>query len=129
MEALWMPKHQHNEFEMTDPRFAPMFALLAQVQPDIGARMLALYRDVLEDPLDGLERALARGELEAIQAIAHKLAGSAAMMQDAAVARPARAIDDAVRAGALGEAQALWPVLRDAAQATRRALNKAYPGA
>jgi len=105
-----------------------MFALLAQVPADAGARMVGLYREMLDDPVDLLERALGRGDLPLAQAIAHKLAGSAAMMQDNALSAPARGIDDAARAGALREAQALWPLVRDAAEATRQALAKAYPG-
>ena len=106
----------------------PMLRLLRMLPHEPRARMVAMYCDTLVTQLAELGQALEGSDQDAATALAHKLAGSAAMMQDAALAQPARAVEQALRADCLIEALRLWPLLRSHAARTLDVL-RAYPAA
>jgi len=107
----------------------PMLRLLRMLPDEPRARMVAMYCDTLLTQLEELGRALAGDQHAAATSLAHKVAGSAAMMQDAALAQPARAVEQALRADSLIEAQRLWPLLRSNAVRTLDVLRASYPAA
>jgi HPt (histidine-containing phosphotransfer) domain-containing protein len=95
-----------------------VLALLARLPDSARAHVAGLYRDTLEVQVPLLSCALASeaqsdapGEAGAPEALAHKLAGSAAMMQDADLSQLARAMEHALRAGEPQAALALLPAL------------------
>lgn len=104
-----------------------MLRLLAMLPAPTRAQMVAMYASGLDAQLQVLEAALAPGAAPdaGTAAVAHKLAGSAAMMQDAALSAPARAIEKALIAGELDTARSQVPALRAAARVTRAALAQA----
>ena len=105
----------------------PMLKLLRMLPEATRARMVEMYRDGLGQQLAALEPVLAGGAPgdPALAGLVHKLAGSAAMMQDADLSLPARAIEKALMAGDAEAARARWPELRVAADRTLAALAQA----
>jgi HPt (histidine-containing phosphotransfer) domain-containing protein len=106
-----------------------MLRLLRMLPDEPRSRMVAMYCDTLVTQLAELGQALEGSDQDAATALAHKLAGSAAMMQDAALAQPARAVEQALREDALIEALRLWPLLRTRAARTLDVLRASYPAA
>lgn len=91
-----------------------MLALLARLPDSARAHVAGLYRDTLEVQVPLLSRALtgeAQSGAGSPEALAHKLAGSAAMMQDADLSQLARAMERALLAGDSQSALALLPAL------------------
>ncbi|CAN5609971.1 hypothetical protein BH11PSE7_BH11PSE7_18100 [soil metagenome] len=95
-----------------------MLGLLARLPHGARAHVAGLYRDTLVAQVPLLSCALAseaRGnasnDAASPEALAHKLAGSAAMMQDAALSHLARDMEHALRAGDPQAALALLPAL------------------
>ena len=107
----------------------PMLRLLRMLPDEPRARMVSMYCDTLVTQLAELGQALEGGQQDAATALAHKVAGSAAMMQDAALAQPARAVEQALRADSLVEALRLWPLVRAHAARTLEVLRAGYPPA
>lgn len=107
----------------------PMLRLLRMLPDEPRARMVAMYCDTLVSQLAELGQALEGSQQDAATSLAHKVAGSAAMMQDAALAQPARAVEQALRADLLVEAQRLWPLLRAHGARTLDVLRASYPAA
>ena len=107
----------------------PMLRLLRMLPDEPRARMVGMYCDTLVSQLAELGQALEAGQQDAATSLAHKVAGSAAMMQDAALAQPARAVEQALRADCLIEALRLWPLLRSHAARTLDVLRASYPAA
>jgi HPt (histidine-containing phosphotransfer) domain-containing protein len=105
----------------------PMLRLLRMLPARTRAQMVGMYRDSLRAQLATLEGALTAGAApdSGLVALVHKLAGSAAMMQDADLSLPARAIEKALGAGAIDEARSHWPAVRAAADRTLAALEEA----
>jgi len=96
-----------------------MLALLARLPDSARAHVAGLYRDTLEVQVPLLSRALtgeapcrASNDAGSPEALAHKLAGSAAMMQDADLSKIARAMERALLAGDSQSALALLPGLQ-----------------
>jgi HPt (histidine-containing phosphotransfer) domain-containing protein len=104
-----------------------MFKLLAMLPAQTRAAMVTMYCEALESHLALIRQSLAQGEVEAIRSAAHKIAGSAGMMQDQEVARAARDIEAASPAGAPDEALRHWPVMLHRARITLESLRQAYP--
>lgn len=112
------------EARSTDPAGgdrAAMHRLLALLPAPTRAQMVAMYLDGLQAQLAEIAGLLAAGD-PAARALVHKLAGSAAMMQDAALSGPARALEHALQAGDEETAAALWPKVQAQAALTRQAL-------
>lgn len=104
-----------------------MFKLLAMLPAETRTSMVAMYCEALESHLTTMRQSLAQGQLEATSAAAHKIAGSAAMMQDQDVSRVARAIESALRGGREDEALRHWPGMLEGASFTLERLRQAYP--
>ncbi len=104
---------------------AAMHRLLAMLPAPTRSEMVAMYLGGLQAQLAQLGPLLAAGD-PAAAPLVHKLAGSAAMMQDAALSAPARALEHALLAGDAHAAAALWPQVQAQAQLTLQAL--ATPG-
>lgn len=104
----------------------PMLKLLRMLPEATRARMVEMYRDSLAKQLATLEPVLAGGAPAdpELAGLVHKLAGSAAMMQDADLSLPARTIEKALMAGDAEGARALWPELKAAAERTLVALGQ-----
>ena len=113
----------------SSPDLAPTLALLQQLPSASREVMVRMYRQALRDHLDQIGVGLQAGA-NAPDGVgpAHRIAGSAGMMQDMALCEAARAIESALREGRNQDAQALLPRLHDCAQATLAALALAYPG-
>lgn len=104
-----------------------MFKLLAVLPVDTRTSMVAMYCEALQSHLTLMRQSLAQGQFDATAAAAHKIAGSAAMMQDQEVSRAARAIESALRGGREDEALQHWPGMLDGASFTLECLRQAYP--
>ncbi len=102
-------------------------AFLDALPPDVRLQMLRLYRDGLRDQAGRLEPVLESvGALQAAASIAHKIAGSAGMMQDQALAQAARQLEDRLREGAPeahGQVQDLLELVRRTLGAIERAIG------
>lgn len=99
-----------------------MFRWLALLPPAARAALLASHRQGLDHQLTSVGALLAEGQHAAATPLVHQMAGSAGMMQDAALAQAARQLERALRAGQLQDALRLWPQVADAAAATLAAL-------
>ncbi|MBE7939287.1 MULTISPECIES: Hpt domain-containing protein [Ramlibacter] len=105
-----------------------MLRLLGMIPLAAQQKMVGLYRETLASQLAALGQALqAEPPTPAAQALAHKIAGSAAMMQDAALAGAARGIEGALVAADAAQARARWPEVQRFAAETMAALATAYP--
>jgi hypothetical protein len=112
-----------------DPALAGMFATLDRFAPAVRQRIVRLYRESLAEELGILAKVLPEGDLQRAAQAAHKMASSAAMMQDLNVAPRAKAVEDPAMANSAGPAQAAFPALKVAAEASLRELAAAYPEA
>ena len=104
---------------------AAMLALLGRLPPATRASMTGMYRDGLAKQLAALEPVLGGGQAPdaGTAKVAHTVAGSAGMMQDTDLSASAHAVEKALVAGDVALARALWPAVREAAQATLAALG------
>jgi len=114
-----------------DPNaFHEMRALLGLLPQASRGAMLQMYRQSLADHLDQVALGLrADGEPGPLLSAVHRIAGAAGMMQDQALCQVARAMELALREDRPDEARALWPRLRERAQATQRLLDELSPPA
>lgn len=110
-----------------DASLEPMHALLARLPPPVQATMVRMYRDALGEQLALVRAALDGSDAAALQATAHKIAGSAAMMQDRELSLAARAIEAAAVETDLPRAGEGWQQLQDRALATLAGLASRYP--
>jgi HPt (histidine-containing phosphotransfer) domain-containing protein len=109
------------------PSLDGMFKLLAMLPVPTRHDMVRMYCEALEVQVALLGQSLAQGPAQATMAAAHKIAGSAAMMQDQALSRAARAFEAALREGRTGEALGHWPSIQHCARLTLECLRAAYP--
>ncbi len=113
----------------TDDSLPGTLALLQQLPQASREAMVRMYRQSLSDHLGQIAAGLQPGgDAQAVVAPAHRIAGSAGMMQDQALCDVARALENALREGRRDEALAHWPRLNERAQVTLAALAQAYPG-
>ena len=102
-----------------------MFSLLAQLPGPVRDKMVGMYRDSLTTQLDQLGQVLGAGDVVAMQAVAHKLAGAAAMMQDRELSQAARSMEIALTEYRAEAAIQAWPRIQAHAQVTLAALQPA----
>ena len=110
-------------------RLEAMFKLLELLPAQTRSGMVRMYSDSLVEQVQMLGQCLAQGQAEACASIAHKIAGSAAMMQDQELSQAARAAERALVAGRPDEALGHWPQVQACADFTLQALRRRYPGA
>jgi HPt (histidine-containing phosphotransfer) domain-containing protein len=108
---------------MTAVGAGPMLRLLGMLPAPTRAEMVRLYGETLLGPLQGVGDALRAPVDPQVVALVHKVAGSAAMMQDQDLSQPARALEHALLEGRLEAAVALWPQVREAAARTLGVLD------
>ena len=89
----------------------PMLRLLGLLPAPARGQMVQMYTELLAAQVDALDAALREPDAATI-ALLHKLAGSAAMMQDQDLSQPARAMERALREDRPDEARQLLPQLR-----------------
>lgn len=112
-----------------DDTLSSTLALLGQLPQASREAMVRMYRQSLREHLDLVAAGLKPGaDTQAVAAPAHRIAGSAGMMQDLALCDVARAMELALREGRPDDARAQWPRLAERAQRTLAALAQAYPG-
>ncbi len=104
-----------------------MFKLLASLPAEARHGMVGMYCVALESHLALLSQSLAQGKTQETMAAAHKIAGSAGMMQDQEVSRAARAIEAALRGGREEEAMRHWASMQDSVNFTLECLRQAHP--
>ena len=112
---------------MTPDAYAGMVQLLARLPEPVRERMVRMYVQALDTQVAALQEALAAQDWKRAEQLAHKLAGSAGMMQDAELSRAGRVIENAIRDGVEEEAVANWPALEAQARQTRQAMRETYP--
>ncbi len=103
--------------------FEPMYALLAMLPAEVRANMVVMYREALATQVAQLEQAVDAADDAALRDLAHKIAGSAGMMQNAALSRAARQMEMALREGRGDAARAAWPEVQACVQRTLVALE------
>jgi HPt (histidine-containing phosphotransfer) domain-containing protein len=111
---------QHNAFHA-------MHALLALVPEAARQGMVQLYRKAIEEIGAQVDGHIAAGDDAAFLAAVHKIAGSAAMMQDRALSDTARAAEHALRQGRVAEAKSLWSEAQVCAARTVAELDAVFP--
>lgn len=107
--------------------FEGMFQLLARLPESVQQRMVGMYLDALDTQVALLRELLDAEEWARAEAVAHKLAGSAGMMQDAPLSQAGRAVENLLRQDLFEEGAAAWPAVAQRAAITRAALRQAYP--
>jgi HPt (histidine-containing phosphotransfer) domain-containing protein len=105
-----------------------MFKLLAMLPEHARDPMVRMYGEALQSTLVVLAQALERREAQAALPVAHKIAGSAGMMQDQALSHAARRVEAELREGRAEAALQHWPELQLRAALTLECLRQAYPG-
>lgn len=118
-----------SETDNAGERLGEMYRLLAMLPPATGLEMVRMYRDALAGQVRLLGDALQRQAAAESAPVAHKIAGSAAMMQDQELSQAARAVERALLAGAMQEARSLWPQVQACAEFTLESLRRRYPAA
>ncbi len=103
--------------------FEPMYALLAMLPTEVRANMVTMYREALDTQVAQLAQAVAGADDAALRDLAHKIAGSAGMMQNAALSRAARQMEMALREGRGDAAREAWPEVQACVQRTLVALD------
>ena len=83
-------------------------ALVAQLPPASRAHITGLYLDTLHTGRDQVEQALAACDHAQFQAVAHRIAGAAAMMQDSELSQVFRQMELASRDQGLLPAAPGW---------------------
>lgn len=104
----------------------PMLRLLQMLPAASRAQMVRMYGQLLGEQLHSVGDALgalASPPAPALVDLLHKIAGSAAMMQDQDLSLPARAMEAALRDGRNADAVAAWPAMEAAALRTLAALQ------
>jgi HPt (histidine-containing phosphotransfer) domain-containing protein len=109
-----------------DPSLAGMFATLDQFAAPTRLRITGLYCQSIAEQLPVLARALAVPDLANLTLLAHRVAGSAAMMQDANLAPRAKALEAAAAEGALEAAQEALEAVEEAAAYSIQAIRAVY---
>jgi HPt (histidine-containing phosphotransfer) domain-containing protein len=109
-----------------DPTMAAMFATLDQFAAPTRRRIVGLYCQAVAEQLPAIAAALAAPDLPALALLAHRVAGSAAMMQDGNLAPSAKALEAAAAAGALTAAQDGFAAMREAAARSVQVLREVY---
>lgn len=107
-----------------------MLRLLGMIPQAAQQKMVGMYRETLASQLGDLQQMLdATADPAHDQAVslAHKIAGSAAMMQDSQLSAAARAIETSLRGGDAVGARARWPEVQRFAAQTMAALAAVYP--
>ncbi|MGE4243987.1 Hpt domain-containing protein [Ramlibacter sp.] len=99
-----------------------MMRLLDALPAASRGRMVAIYRQSLGDQAARLRDAFFGGRLDEATSIAHKIAGSAAMMQDAGLAVSTRSLEQCLRGGRWDEAMEHWPEVEARTASTLAAL-------
>ncbi len=114
-----------SKFDPTDPGdpFAPLHELLQLLPADVRANMVTMYRDALSTQAQLIADAVAGNDDATLRDLAHKVAGSAGMMQNALLSRAARRMELALREGRPDAAREAWPEVSDCIQQTLRALE------
>jgi HPt (histidine-containing phosphotransfer) domain-containing protein len=112
---------------MTETTGGAMLRLLDMLPEAARRAMVGMYRDTLSSQLAQLGRELEEGQVDSATSLAHKIAGSAAMMQDQPLSQSAREVERALRAGDAALAQAHWPRVQVSASLTLATLQEAYP--
>ncbi len=102
-----------------------MFALLGQLPAPVRGSMVAMYSESLSGQLESLRQAMQAGDARQMQALAHKMAGGAAMMQDRELSQAARDMEAALQGGDADGAMRAMPRIRSHARATLAALMSA----
>ena len=103
--------------------FEPMYALLAMLPAEVRTNMVVMYREALATQVAQLEQAVNGLDDAALRDLAHKIAGSAGMMQNAALSRAARQMEIALREGRADVAREAWPEVQACVQRTLAALE------
>ena len=103
----------------------PMFSLLLQLPAPVRDKMVGMYRDSLASQLAELGQVLEAGDAAAMQAVAHKLAGAAAMMPDRELSQAARSMEIALTGYHAETAIEAWPRIQARARITLDALHPA----
>ncbi len=106
----------------TNP-FDPMYALLAMLPADVRANMVTMYREALVVQVAQLEQAVTTADDASMRDLAHKIAGSAGMMQNAMLSRAARQMEIALREGRGDAACDAWPDVEGCVHSTLAALD------
>ncbi len=113
----------------SDTTFSATLALLQQLPEASRDAMVRMYRQSLREHLEQVEAGLRPGgDPQSVIFPAHRIAGSAGMMQDRCLCDVARDMEVALREGRPDDARALRPQLDACAQLTLAALAQAYPG-
>lgn len=112
---------------MNDPQFDAMFNLLGILPAATRQEMVRMYSDALVGQTELLGECVARRDVPACTSVSHKIAGSAAMMQDHQLAQAARSMERALIAGRWEDALAHWPQTQACAAATLAGLRARYP--
>ena len=107
----------------TDDPFAAMRALLALLPPDVRGNMVTMYTEALAVQMEQLGAAVAGSDDAVMRDLAHKVAGSAGMMQNALLSRAARRMELALREGRPDAAREAWPEVQDSMRRTLQALT------
>lgn len=103
-----------------------MFRLLGMLPDEARTRVVAMYVETLAGQFTLLADAVrSRGE-DAVP-LAHKIAGSAAMMQDHALSVPVRSLETCLRGQRWDEALEQWPEVQERIARTLALLREAYP--
>jgi len=108
-------------------RHGAMFRILAMLPEASRARMARMYCESLQQLLPELGDAVEGAREEETRALAHKVAGAAAMLQDERLAALARRIEELILAAQAADAYALWPAAQAAAGESLAALAAVYP--
>lgn len=114
---------------MSDSQLDGMFRLLGILPAETRLQMVRMYSDALVGQIDLLRECIARADVQDCASVAHKIAGSAAMMQDQQLSRAAREMERALLAGELEKATLHWPQTQACAAFTLESLGRHYPGA
>lgn len=100
----------------------PMLRLLGLLPAATRAELVRMYTELLATQLRVVRDGLRAPDDPEVLALVHKIAGSAAMMQDRDLSEPARSMEKALREQRASDAAACWPAVEAAAARTLIAL-------
>ncbi|HZY19180.1 MAG TPA: Hpt domain-containing protein [Ramlibacter sp.] len=108
----------------------PMLRLLGMLPAAARGEMVRLYTELLATQVRSIGERLRTPDDPEVVALVHKVAGSAAMMQDQDLSLPARDMEKALREQRTADALACWPLVDAAAARTLAVLaGQASPAA
>ena len=112
---------------MSEDTFVEMRRLLAILPAAARAQMVAMYRASLGEQLASLGGLIESGSQAGpdMLDLSHKIAGSAAMMQDRPLSVAAREMETAVHAGRFDDAVRVWPLVAARGRLTLQFLREA----